>query len=133
MAVVLVGLAGLAACDGRNDDAERIPLNGDDAMAEARAGWSSEYGALIDGGNSSYRAGDYDEAAETFRRATELEPQIAAGWFGLHMSETARGNQEAATEALNQAEALTPGLGAGHPGGPGDTAGPGMELPPGHP
>jgi hypothetical protein len=54
---------------------------------------------------------------------------VAAGWFGLHMAEAARGNQEAADSALNQAEALTPGLGAGHPGAPGDTAGPGMELP----
>jgi tetratricopeptide (TPR) repeat protein len=134
VAVAVVGLAGLTACNGRDDDADRVRLNGaDPAMEEARAGWSAEYGGLIDSGNDAYRAGRYDDAADTFRRATEAEPQIAAGWFGLHMSELARGNQEAAAEALQQAEALTPGLGGGHPMGPEDMPHPPMDLPPGHP
>jgi tetratricopeptide (TPR) repeat protein len=132
MVVALAGSIGLAACDGR-DDQDRVPLNSDPAMQEARAGWSAEYGALIDDGNAAYRAGRYDEAAVAFRNATEEEPQIAAGWFGLHMSELARGDQEAASQALTRAEALTPGLGGGHPTSPGDSPHPSMDLPPGHP
>jgi hypothetical protein len=138
VAVVVAGLTGIAACDGRGDDQDRIPLDAGDGMAEARLGWSPEFEAAIDSGNAAYRVGRYDEAADSFRQATELEPQIAAAWFGLHMAESARGNEDEAFEALQRAEALTPGLGGGHPRMPDDSPHGGlsphpMELPPGHP
>ncbi len=130
--VLAVSMAGLAACNGQEQD-ERVRLDADPAMQEARAGWTEDYGALIDEGNAAYRAGRYDEAAEAFRNATEEEPQVGAGWFGLHMAELARGNHEEAQQALEQAEALTPGLGRGHPTPGQDEPHPEMELPPGHP
>jgi hypothetical protein len=136
-AVVMMGAVALAGCNGGND-AERQPLDRD-AMAEARAGWTPEYGELVDRGNTAYRDGRYDEAADAYYEATALNPDVAAGWFGVHMAELARGNQDEADEALLRAEALTPGLGMGHPGMPGDSPHDGMmmppqsDLPPGHP
>jgi tetratricopeptide (TPR) repeat protein len=132
MAVVAVaaGMALSAACDGRGEDPDRMPLGGE-GMEQARAGWSEELEGSIDRGNAAYRDGRYDDAAAYYRQATETAPQVAAGWFGLHMAELARGNHEAAQAALEQAEALTPGLGGGHPVAPDDS--PVMELPPGHP
>jgi tetratricopeptide (TPR) repeat protein len=131
LAVALTATMGLAACDRDQDRGESLRAN-DDAMAEARAGWPEGLGTLIDRGNTQYREGRYDDAAETFREATELAPDVAAGWFGLHMAESARGNEEAADEARMRAEALTPGLGVGHPRGPMGEM-PEGELPPGHP
>jgi tetratricopeptide (TPR) repeat protein len=135
--VVMATVAGLGACD-RGDDQDRIPLDAGNGMAEARAGWSAEFGAAIDSGNAAYREGRWDDAADHFRQATELEPQVAAAWFGLHMAESARGNDDEAFEALQRAEALTPGLGGGHPRMPDDSPHGGlspheMDLPPGHP
>jgi tetratricopeptide (TPR) repeat protein len=137
-AVVMVAVVALVACNDRGET-DRVPLDRD-AMAEARTGWSPEFGELIDNGNTAYRQGRYDDAAEAYRRATDLNPDVAAGWFGLHMAEMARGNEEAADEALMRAEALTPGLGGGHPTMPeGDSPHGGMmmpphgEMPPGHP
>lgn len=137
--MVMVGVLALAGCNDGND-AERQPLGQDPAMTEARAGWTPEYGELVDDGNVAYREGRYDDAADAYYKATELNPDVAAGWFGVHMAELARGNQAEADEALTRAEALTPGLGMGHPGmQEGDSPHGGMmmppqgELPPGHP
>jgi len=130
LAALLAVVPAMAACD--RDDAEAGP--GMDAMEQARTGWSEQLRARIDSGNVAYREGRYDDAAELFRRAADHDPQIAAPWFGLHMAESARGNQAAADSALMQADALTPGLGAGHPQEmPGDMMPPAGDLPPGHP
>lgn len=130
--IAVVALAALAVgpgCD-RGTEGEAVPEQ--DPMLEARAGWPAELSARMDSGNAAYRAGRYDEAADVFRRATDQAPDEAAAWFGLHMAESARGNQAAADSALMRAEALTPGLGTGHPRMPaGDS--PAGELPPGHP
>jgi tetratricopeptide (TPR) repeat protein len=128
--VIMAGLVGLAACDGR-DDGEQMRL-GDDAMEQARSGWPAALGARIDSGNAAYRAGDYDAAAAVYRRAAEQHPDVAATWFGLNMAEAARGNHEAADSARMRAEALTPGLGGGHPASPMGEL-PAGEVPPGHP
>lgn len=136
LAVLMAVLPAMAACD--RDEADTDP--GVDAMEQARVGWSGQLRARIDSGNVAYREGRYDEAAELFRRAAEHDPQIAAPWFGLHMAESARGNQVAADSALMRADALTPGLGAGHPQEMpmgdtphGEMLPPAGELPPGHP
>lgn len=129
--VVLVGITALAACD-RNEQQGDSFLQNDEAMEQARAGWPEGLGTLIDRGNTAYREGRYDDSAEAFQEATELAPDVAAGWFGLHMAESARGNHAAADSARMQAEAITPGLGAGHPRSPMDEM-PEGEFPPGHP
>jgi Flp pilus assembly protein TadD len=129
-AILMAILAATAACDRGADDDATFDV---DAMEQARAGWPEDLSARIDSGNVAYREGRYDEAAAVFRRATEEAPDVAATWFGLHMAESARGNQAAADSALLQAEALTPGLGRGHPMSPVDEAPDGDALPPGHP
>lgn len=124
-AALALALATLVGCNGGNGDDLEMDRDG---MTEARAGWPAGLSERMDSGNVAYRAGRYDEAAEVFRRATDQAPDVAATWFGLHMAESARGNEAAADSALMQAEALTPGLGQGHPG-----MEPGEGLPPGHP
>jgi tetratricopeptide (TPR) repeat protein len=113
-AVLTAGLVALAACGRADDGAEWDP-----DMEQARAGWPEALSAQIDSGNTAYRAGRYDDAARYYRLAAEQNPDVGAAWFGLHMAERARGDSAAAAEALHHAEALTPGLGFGHPG-PGD-------------
>jgi tetratricopeptide (TPR) repeat protein len=125
----VAGLTLLAGCD--RGEEQGMEFNGD-AMEEARAGWPADLRARVDSGNVAYREGRYDDAADVYRRATEAHPDVAAGWFGLHMAETARGNHEAADSARLRAETLTPGLGMGHPQTPaGDS--PMGEMPSGHP
>jgi tetratricopeptide (TPR) repeat protein len=130
MVVAVAGLTALAGCD-RGGDEDAMDFNGD-AMEEARAGWPADLRAKVDSGNVAYREGRYDDAAAIYRRATDAHPDVAAGWFGLHMAEAARGNDAAADSARLRAEALTPGLGMGHPQTPaGDS--PMGAMPPGHP
>ncbi len=135
LAMLVAVLPAIAACDRAEPDAQPDM----DAMEQARAGWSDQLRATIDSGNVAYREGRYDDAAQLFRRAADRDPDIAAPWFGLHMAESARGNQAAADSALMQADALTPGLGAGHPQqmpmdeSPQGPMPPADALPPGHP
>lgn len=63
----------------------------------------------LDSGNVAYRAGDFEAALRYYRRVTELDPETAAGWFGIYMTERARGNAEAAARALEEARAAAPG------------------------
>jgi tetratricopeptide (TPR) repeat protein len=128
--VAMAAVVGLTACNDR-DEAEQTRL-GADPMEEARAGWPEDLRARIDSGNAAYRAGQYDEAAAVYRRATERHPDVSAAWFGLHMAEAARGNDAAADSARMRAEGLTPGLGGGHPSSPTGEL-PDGELPAGHP
>jgi tetratricopeptide (TPR) repeat protein len=127
---MVAGLTVFAGCDRAQDD-NAMDFNGD-GMEQARAGWPAELSARIDSGNVAYREGRYDDAAEIYRSATELSPDVAAGWFGLHMAEAARGNDAAADSARMMAESLTPGLGMGHPQTPMGDA-PAGDMPAGHP
>jgi tetratricopeptide (TPR) repeat protein len=94
---------------------------------------------LVDSANTAYAAGDYQTAADIYRGLTRDEPDLGVSWFGLSMAERAMGNEEAADEALEKAEARAPGLGRMHDAAT-DSAqrAPGMPqghptMPPGHP
>jgi Flp pilus assembly protein TadD len=98
-----VAVVGCAPEDQRTDT---IDLQ---AAEEARADLDPETVAQLDSGNVAFRARDMDRAVRHYRRVTELAPDLAAGWFGVYMTETMRGNTEAADSAFQQAQKLAPG------------------------
>lgn len=63
----------------------------------------------LDSGTVAFRARDLEGALRHYRRATELAPDVAGGWFGVYMTERARGNVDAAAEALGRARGAAPG------------------------
>jgi tetratricopeptide (TPR) repeat protein len=65
--------------------------------------------AQLDSGNVAYRASDLESALSHYRRAIELAPESAAGWFGVYLVEGARGDVVAAEAALERARELAPG------------------------
>ena len=103
----------LTACT--EEEGQRVPL-GEDTTTQPRGRetWSPEMTALVDSANAAYAAGEYQTAAEIFRSLTEEHPDVGTVWFGLYMAEDAMGNAEAATTALERAEAINPGLGRMH-------------------
>lgn len=76
---------------------------------ELRAEIGPETLAQLDSGNVAFRAQDAERAIRHYRSVTELAPDLAAGWFGLFMAETMRGNTEAADSAFQRAQELAPG------------------------
>lgn len=114
--IIGAALVGLAACGGE-PEGERVDLGGQEqeaARPDARANWSPELTAQIDSANAAYADDDYDTAAELFTAITEENPELGVAWFGLYMAESARGNDEAAAEAMAKAEEYSPGLGRMH-------------------
>ena len=65
--------------------------------------------AQLDSGNAAYRRGSSEVALRHYVRFTELEPDEAAGWFGLYMAHQALGNASAADSALARARDVAPG------------------------
>lgn len=94
------------SCSG--PPAERAASAGDDAdvATELARDVSPEVAELLDAGNSAYAAGDYEGARLRYREATDLEPDLAAAWFGVYMAERALGDLEAAREALSRVDEL---------------------------
>ncbi len=128
---IVSALLGLAACAGE-PEAERVELGTEEqGRPQGRANWSAELQEQIDAGNTAYAEEDYERAAEIFREATDENPELGVAWFGLYMAESALGNQDAAQEALEKAEARSPGLARMHDAATDTTARVG--LPPGHP
>jgi tetratricopeptide (TPR) repeat protein len=74
-----------------------------------RAELAPEVAAQLDSGTVTFRARDLEAALRHYRRATELAPDLAGGWFGLYMTERALGNTDAAAEALARARGAAPG------------------------
>lgn len=103
-AVVLLTLLG---CN-RPDDQETGSVQQED-MQEARNEMSAAARAALDSGNAAYKAKDYDRAREHYNRVTQLEKDAPAGWFGIYMTEQARGNAGAADSALERAQKRAPG------------------------
>jgi tetratricopeptide (TPR) repeat protein len=101
IAAALVALAG--AC--RPDDQRTETLDPEAVRAEL----APAVAAQLDSGTVAFRARDLEAALRHYRRATELAPDQAGGWFGVHMTERALGNVEAAAEALERARSAAPG------------------------
>jgi Flp pilus assembly protein TadD len=62
--------------------------------------------ALIDAGNTFYRAGDYTTAAKRYGAAVVVKPDDPAASFGLGMALTKLGRDEEARQAYARAREL---------------------------
>lgn len=86
---------------------------------QARENMSPQVVAQLDSATAAFRSNDHGAALAHYTRATEMAPDIGAGWFGVYMSQNALGNAEAAADALERARALVPGTTMIHDGGGG--------------
>ena len=109
-----IALIGLAACRPETQRTDSVDPN---AGIQDRASWSPEMVEHLDAGNAAVRADSFEVARTHFLAATELEPNVAAGWFGLYMAERGLGNGEAAQAALDRAQDLAAGATLIHPDG----------------
>lgn len=107
-AVVALGLL-VAACGGEGEDASRrIPLDQMRSGTGSNQARSTTPGrGFLTEGNTAYRAGDYEEARDLYRRAAEEMQDPSPAWFGVHMAERALGNEDAARQALDRAGGLS--------------------------
>ncbi len=62
--------------------------------------------ALIDAGNTCYRAGDHATAAKRYRAAMVVKPDDPVAYFGLGMALTKLGRDEEARQAYARAREL---------------------------
>lgn len=106
--LALAVAAALTACEPRGDDQETGSISRD-AVLDARRELSPAVTAALDSGNAAYRAREYEAARRHYTEATEAGSDVAAAWFGLYMAELAMGNADAATAAMDRAQALAPG------------------------
>ena len=124
----VVALAGLLACGGDTEEAQRVPLGEQEATSTSRADWPEGLAEQVDEANAAYANEEYEAAAETYRGLTDQHPEIGTLWFGLYLAETALGNEEAAAAALEKVEELVPGLLQMHDGAGGMMA-PDLDMP----
>lgn len=112
---VMVGLLVLGAgfaCrpeDQRTDSVD--PMSG----MQQRENWDPAMTVQLDSGNAAVRADRFGEARRHFLVVTEMEPDVAAGWFGLYLAEQGLGDEEAAREALERSRSLAAGATLLHP------------------
>jgi tetratricopeptide (TPR) repeat protein len=107
--LIVTALAGCRPEDQRTDSVD--PMAGE----QMRSSWSSEVVAAVDAGNAAIRADSFDVAKAHFQSVIELRPDLAVGWFGLYMAERGLGNEEAAAEALEEAQRIQTGASLIHP------------------
>jgi tetratricopeptide (TPR) repeat protein len=69
----------------------------------------------LDSGNVAYRDRQYDEALRHFDTVVRMDPQLAAGWYGLGMTYGAIGNAAAADSAMAQVHVMDPDISLEHP------------------
>ena len=105
----LIVLSALAGCGRGAPDDQRTDSITPEDIARARADWPAGVSGQVDSGNAAYRAHDYERASRHYRRAAELGPDVSAAWFGMYMTEHARGNVAAADSAMRRTRELSPG------------------------
>ena len=104
--MTLLVLAAAVSC--RPDDQRTDTLDPHAGM-QARDQMDPAVVAQLDSGTAAYRAHDFDASLRHYRRVTELDSEIAAGWFGVYLAEHALGHAEEAQAALEQARGFVPG------------------------
>jgi tetratricopeptide (TPR) repeat protein len=111
-AVLALAATTTAACRPSDQKTETInPQN----VAQARENLPAEVVAEIDSANQAFRAGDHQGALEHYTRAKDMKGDVAAAWFGIYMAQHALGNEDAAKEALAEAQKVSPGATLIHP------------------
>ncbi|HKJ92047.1 MAG TPA: hypothetical protein VJ957_02710 [Longimicrobiales bacterium] len=114
--ILAVGL--VAGCGKNESDAPKQTLGSPSgAMPAANAQ------AQLDSANALFRSGDIEAARDHYRATTRIAPDLAAGWFGMYLSETRLGHKAAADSAALIVHRLAPELmqapgmmSGGHPG-----------------
>lgn len=109
-------IAGQWACGGDGGH-ERVPLGqgGQGGMESPVDALPGGLQAQLDSGNAAYRAGDHQTALHHFQEAVRIEPDLAAGWYGVGMTQSALGNAPAADSAMAQVHRLAPTVPLQHP------------------
>lgn len=97
----------LAACTPDEDQSTGSIEQQD--VRKARQELPAELRMHLDSGNAAYRAKNYDGALEHYHAAVKIDDDEAAAWFGIYMTQRAKGNAAAADSALNKAQKLAPG------------------------
>lgn len=105
----LVLLLVTAASCREEGDQRTDTMDVQQAVQEERESLPPEVVAQLDSGTAAFRADDHEAALAHYTRATELAPDLAAAWFGVHMAQEALGNAEAAQKALDKAQKVEPG------------------------
>ena len=111
----VLALAVLPAC---RPDGESMDATDPEHILQDRESLPPEVIAHVDSGSVAFKNDDFDAALMHYERATDLAPDFGAAWFGVYMVEQARGNIEAAEEALARAQKVMPGASLLHPTGP---------------
>ena len=107
-----LALIALSAC---RPDAEGTDTLDPEHVLQDRESLAPEIAAHVDSGSVAFRNNDFEGALMHYRRATDLDPDFGAAWFGVYMVERARGNTEAAEEALARAQKAMPDASLIHP------------------
>ena len=115
-AAALALAAALLASGCRPDDQRTETVD-----PRARAEIPAPVLAQLDSGSAAFRADHFGGAEAHYRRATELDPGIAAGWFGRYMVAQRMGQADSAAAYLERAQQIAPGASLIHPT-PADTA-----------
>jgi tetratricopeptide (TPR) repeat protein len=108
-ALLAAALATLAVACAREpaDDQRTDQIRAED-VRQARAGISPELRDQLDNGNAAFQQGHYELALRHYEEATRLNPDHAAGWFGVYMAQYALGDLAAAESAIRRANELAP-------------------------
>lgn len=106
--------AGMTTTACRPKDQKAETINAQEAT-QARETLPADVLAQIDSGNAAFRAGDHKAALAYYTKAKDMKKDVAAAWYGIYMAQNALGNEDAAKEALAQAQKLSPGATLIHP------------------
>lgn len=112
LALALTAGVSTAACRPREQKAEAVSAPQARRAPEAVP---ADVQAQIDSGNAAFSAGDHKTALEHYTRAKDLKGDVAAAWFGVYMAQHALGDEDAAAQALVQAQKLSPKATLLHP------------------
>lgn len=111
----LLCLLALAVLTGCRPDVQGTEATDPEHILQDRQSLPPEVTAHVDSGSVAFRDNDLETALVHYERATELAPDFGAAWFGVYMVERARGNAEAAEEALARAQKVMPDATLLHP------------------
>lgn len=79
------------------------------AARQKREDLPADLRAQLDSGSAAFRAQELEEALAHYTAATNIDDQVAAGWFGVYMAQKALGNSAEALAALEKVQQLQPG------------------------
>jgi tetratricopeptide (TPR) repeat protein len=108
--------AGVGFGCGGDGGHERVPLDGVGGIEGMVGDLPAEVQLQLDSGNAAYRDRNYARALDHFEEVVRLEPELAVGWYGVGMTHSALGNQEAADSAMARVHRLSPEIPLEHPG-----------------